>query len=108
MHSKITRAATTTAPSEIAHLKERLTADYKRRLEALELVEQMVNQQQRSQSPTDSRNKVQPAKVRPVANVGGTTIAARIEQAFQRQPKWRTSALMSAIGVKHRATLWKP
>ena len=92
--------------AEIAQLKEKLTADYKRKLEALELVEQMLNQQQKSQSPTGSRNKVQPAKVRPSAKVS-TTIAARIEQAFQKQPKWTTSALMSAVGVKHRATLWK-
>jgi hypothetical protein len=91
---------------EIAQLKEELTADYKRKLEALELVEQMLNQQQKSPSPTGSRNKVQPAKVRPSAKVSGTTIAARIEQAFQKQPDWTTTALMSAISVKHRASLW--
>jgi hypothetical protein len=94
--------------AEIAQLKDRLTADYKRRLEALELVEQMLSQKQKSQSPIGSRNKVQPAKVRPSAKVSGTTIAARIEQAFQKQPNWTTSALMRAVGVKHRATLWNP
>ena len=44
---------------EIARLKEELTADYKRKLEALELVEQMFDQQLKSQPPTRSRNKVQ-------------------------------------------------
>ncbi len=34
--------------AEIAQLKENLTADYKRKLEALELVEQMLNQQQKA------------------------------------------------------------
>jgi hypothetical protein len=38
--------------AEIARLKEELTGDYKRKLEALELVEQMLNQQQKSPSPT--------------------------------------------------------
>ena len=35
--------------AEIAQLKEKITADYKRKLEALELVEQMLNHQQKSQ-----------------------------------------------------------
>ena len=34
--------------AEIAQLKEKLTADYKRKLEALELVEQMLNHQQKA------------------------------------------------------------
>ncbi len=75
------------AKAEIAQLKEEITADYKRKLEALELVEQLLNQQQKSPSATGSRNKVQPAKVRPSPKVSGITIAARIEQAFQKQPK---------------------
>ena len=79
--------------AEIAQLKEKLTADYKRKLEALELVEQMLNQQQKSQPSTGPRNKVQPAKVPPAAKVSGTTIAVRIEQAFQKQPKWTIPAL---------------
>ena len=91
---------------EITQLKDELTAHYKRKLEALELVEQMLNQQQKSQSPATSGNKVQPARVRRSARVSGTTIAARIEQAFQNEPKWTTTALMSAVGVKHRASLW--
>src|SRR5271166_2316587 len=92
--------------AEITQLKEELTAEYKRKLEALELVEQMLNQQQKTQSPAGPRNKVQPAKVRRSARVSGATIAARIEQAFQKEPKWTTTALMSAVGVKHRASLW--
>jgi len=92
--------------AEITQLKDELTADYKRKLEALELVEQMLNQQQKSQPPTGPRNKVQPAKVRPVAKVSGTTIAGRIEQAFQKQPKWTTPALASALGTKNRNFVW--
>ena len=41
---------------EIGRLKEKLTADYKRKLEALELVEHMLDQQLKSQPPTRSRN----------------------------------------------------
>jgi len=37
--------------AEIAQIKEEITADYKRKLEALELVERMLNQQQKSPSP---------------------------------------------------------
>jgi hypothetical protein len=48
-----------------------------------------------------------PAKVRSVAMVSGSTLPARIEQAFQKQPKWTTTDLMSAIGVKYRSNLWK-
>src|SRR5271155_1496268 len=92
--------------AEIAQLKKELTTDYKRKFEALELVEQMLNQQQKSQPPTGPRNKVQPPKVRPAAKVSGTTLAARIEQAFQKQPTWTTSALASAIGAKNRSFLW--
>jgi len=92
--------------AEIAQLKEEITADYKRKLEALELVEQLLNQQQKSPSAIGSRNKVQPAKVRPSPKVSGTTIAARIEQAFQKQPKWTTPALASAIGTKNRNFVW--
>jgi hypothetical protein len=92
--------------AEIAKLKEELTTDYKRKLEALELVEQMLNRQQKSPSPTGPRNKVQLTKVRPTAKVSGTTIAARIEQAFKKQPTWTTSALASAIGAKNRSFLW--
>jgi hypothetical protein len=92
--------------AEIAQLKEELTADYKRKLEALELVDQMLNEQQKSQSPTGLRNKVQPAKVRPAAKVSRTTMAARIEQAFQKQPKWTTPALASAIGTTNRNFVW--
>jgi len=91
--------------AEIAQLKEELIADYKRKLEALELVEQMLNEQRKSQSPTGLRNKVQPAKVRPAAKVSRTTMAARIEQAFQKQPKWTTPALASAIGT-NRNFVW--
>jgi len=40
--------------AEITQLKDALTADYKRKLEALELVEQMLSQQQKSQSPATS------------------------------------------------------
>jgi hypothetical protein len=94
--------------AEIAQLKEELAADYKHMLEALELVEQALSTRQKSQSPTASRNKVPAAKVTPSAKGSGTTIAARIEQAFQKQPKWTTSALLRAVGVKHRATLWNP
>jgi hypothetical protein len=68
--------------------------------------EQMLNQQQKSSSPTGSRNKVQPAKVRPSNTVSGTTIAARIEQAFQKQPRWTTPALASAVGTKNRNFVW--
>jgi len=93
--------------AEIVQLKEELTAEYKRKLEALELVEQMLNQQQKSPPPAGSRNKVQPTKVRAAAKVSGTTIAARIEQAFQKQSKWTAPALMSATGVKGRPTMWK-
>ena len=92
--------------AEIAQLREELTADYKRKMEALELVEQMLNQQQKSPSASGSRNKVQPAKVRPSAKVSGTTIAARIEQAFQKESKWTTPALASAIGTKNRNFIW--
>jgi hypothetical protein len=92
--------------AEIAQLKEELAADYKRKLEALDLVEQMLNQQQKSQWPIGSRTKVQPGKVRPSARVSGPTIAARIEQAFQKQPKWTTPALASAIGTKNRNFVW--
>ncbi len=92
--------------AEIIQLKDALTADYKRKLEALELVEQMLNQQHESQSPASSGNQVQAARVRRSARVSGATIAARIEQAFQREPKWTTTALISAVGVKHRASLW--
>jgi len=91
---------------EIARLKEELTADYKRKLEALELVERMLDQQLKSQPSTRSRNKVQATKVRPAAKVSGTTLAVRIEQAFQKQPTWTTSALASAIGAKNRSFLW--
>jgi hypothetical protein len=66
----------------------------------------MLNQQQKSQPPTGSRNKVQPAKVRPSAKVSRTTTAARIEQAFQKQPKWTTPALASAIGTTNRNFVW--
>jgi hypothetical protein len=93
--------------AEIAELKEQLTADYKRKLEALELVEQMLNRQQKSPSPTGPRNKVQLTKVRPAAKVSGTTTTARIEQAFQKQPKWTTPALASAIGTKNRHFVWE-
>jgi hypothetical protein len=82
--------------AEIVQLKEELTADYKRKLEALELVEQMLNQQQKSQPPTGPRNKVQPPKVRPVAKLSGTTTTARIEGAFQQQPTWTTPALVES------------
>jgi hypothetical protein len=92
--------------AEIVQLKEKLTADYKRKLEALELVEQMLNQQHKSQPPTGSRNKVQSAKVRPSAKVSRTTTAARIEQAFQKQPKWTIPALASALGTKNRNFVW--
>jgi hypothetical protein len=92
--------------TEIASLKEELTADYKRKLEALELVEQMLTQQHKSPSPTVSHSRVQTAKVRPAAIAAGTTIAARIEQAFQKQPKWTIPALMGATGVKHRTSVW--
>jgi len=91
---------------EIDRLKEELTADYKRKLEALELVEQMLDQKLKSQPPTRSLNKVQATKVRPSAKVSGTTLTARIEQAFQKQPKWTAPALMSATGVKHRSSIW--
>jgi hypothetical protein len=92
--------------AEIAKLREKLTAEYKRKVEALELVEQMLNQQPKSRSPTVSRNKVETAKVRPAAKVLGTTVAGRIEQAFQKQPKWTTLALASAIGTKNRNFVW--
>jgi len=92
--------------AEIAQLREMLTADYKRKVEALELVEQMLNQQQKRPSPTGSRNKVQPTKVRPPAKVSGTTIAARIEQAFQKEPKWTAPALASAVGTTNRPFVW--
>jgi hypothetical protein len=93
--------------TEIASLKEELTADYKRKLEALELVEQMLGQQHKSPSPTVARGRVQTVKVRPAAAIAaGTTIAARIEQAFQKQSKWTIPALMSAAGVKHRTSVW--
>jgi hypothetical protein len=91
--------------AEITQLKDELTADYKRKLEALELVEQMLNRQQKSE-PTGPGNKVQPVRVRRSARVSGTTIAARIEQAFQKQPKWTTPALASAIGTKKRNFVW--
>ena len=87
--------------------QEELTADYKRKLEALELAEQMLNQQQKSQSRTGSRNRVQPAKVPPTTKASGTTVAARVEQAFQRQPKWTGPALMAATDVKHQESLWR-
>jgi hypothetical protein len=93
--------------AQIAQLKEEITADYKRELEALELVEQMFDQQQKSQSRTGLRNKVQSAKAPPAAKVSGTTIAARIEQAFQKQPKWTAPALMVATGAKHRESVWR-
>ncbi len=92
--------------AEIAQLKEKLTADYNRKLEALELVEQMLNHQQKSQPSTGPRSKVQPAKAPPTAKVTGTTIAVRIEQAFQKQPKWTIPALASAIGAKNRSFVW--
>ncbi len=92
--------------AEIAQLKENLTADYKHKLEALELVEQMLNQQQKSQPSTGPRRKVQPAKASSAAKVTGTTIAVRIEQAFQKQPKWTIPALASVIGAKNRSFLW--
>jgi hypothetical protein len=91
--------------AEIVQLKEELTADYKRKLEALELVQEMLNQQQKSQPPSGPRNKVQPAKVRLAARVSGTTIDARIEQAFRRQAKWTNPALVSAIGASH-SSVW--
>jgi len=94
--------------AEIARLKEALTADYKRKLEALELVEQMLDQQQKRPSPSGLPGNVQHAKVDSSAKSSGGTIATRIEQAFQKQPRWTALALTSAIGVKHRATLWKP
>jgi hypothetical protein len=93
--------------AEIAQLKEKLTADYKRNLEALELVEQMLNQPQKSQPPTGPRNKVQPTKVRPVAKLSGTTTTARIERAFEKQPTWTTPALATAIGTKNRHFVWE-
>ena len=92
--------------AEIARLKEELTVDYKRKLEAIELVEQMLNQQQKGQTGTGSRNKVQPSKVSPSANVSGATIAVRVEQAFQKQPKWTIPALMSIVGAKNRTSVW--
>jgi hypothetical protein len=92
--------------AEIAQLKEKLTADYKRNLEALELVEQMLNQQQKSQLPTGPRNKVQPTKVRSAAKLSGTTTTVRIERAFQKQPTWTTPALVNAIGTKNRNFVW--
>jgi hypothetical protein len=92
--------------AEIARLKEELTVDYKRKLEAIELVEQMLNQQQKGQSGTGSRNKVQPSKVSPSAHVSGGTIAVRVEQAFQKQPKWTIPALMSIVGAKNRTSVW--
>lgn len=92
--------------AEITQLKEKLTADYKRKLEALELVEQMLNQRQKSQPSTGPRSKVQPAKAPSAAKVTGTTIAARIEQAFQKQPNWTTPGLASAIGTKNRNFVW--
>jgi len=93
--------------AEIARLKEELTADYKRKLEALELVDQMLNEQQKSPSPTGPRNKVQPPKVHPAAKVSSAALAVRVEQAFQKQSKWTTPALMSATGSKHRESLWR-
>jgi hypothetical protein len=92
--------------AEIARLKEELTADYKRKLEALELVEEMLNQQQKSQPHSGPRNKVLPAKGRPAAKVSRATTIARIEQAFQKQPKWTTPALASAIGTTNRNFVW--
>jgi hypothetical protein len=91
--------------AEIARLKEELAADYKRKLEALELVEQMLNQQQKSKSPTGSRNKVQLAQVGSSAK-GSGTIAARIEQAFQKQPNWTIPSLMTATGAKNHSSIW--
>src|SRR5271167_487645 len=92
--------------AEIARLKDELAADYERKLEAIELVEEMLNRQQKIPPPTGSANTVQPLRVLPVTKVSGATMAARVEQAFQKQTTWTTTALMSAIGVKHRASLW--
>ena len=93
--------------AQIARLKEQLAADYKRKVEALELVEQMLEQQQKSQSLTGHRDKVEPGKSPFSTNIAGTTITTRIEQAFKKQQKWTTTGLLKATRVKHRATLWK-
>jgi hypothetical protein len=83
--------------AEIAKLREKLTADYKRKVEALELVEQMLNQQPKSRSPTVSRNKVETAKVRPAAKVLGTTVAGGASSRLFRNSRnglhWRSPVL---------------
>jgi hypothetical protein len=86
--------------AEIAQLKEELTADYKRKLEALELVEEMLVRQKRSPLPTGPLD-LQSAKVGPSAGAARLTAAARIEQAFGREAKWTIPALMKAIGIEH-------
>ncbi len=92
--------------AEIARLKDELAADYERKLEAIELVEEMLNRQQKIPPPTGSANKVQPLRVLPVTKVSGATMAARVEQAFQKQTTWTTPALTSAIGTKNRNFVW--
>jgi hypothetical protein len=91
--------------AEIARLKKELADDYERKLEALELVEQMLDQRR---SPIiGAGKKARRTGVPSAAVASGDTIAARVEQAFEKRPKWETPALMRAIGVKYRSNLWK-
>jgi hypothetical protein len=87
--------------TEIAQLKEELAADYKRKLEALELVEQMLGRKPETPSSTSAASRPRAAAGRPSG-----TVAERVEQAFRTQQKWTIPALMSATGVKHRSSVW--
>jgi hypothetical protein len=90
--------------AEIAQLKEELTADYKRKLEALELVEQLLAA---AEKPTTYRPSQQGSTTQSsFRRQGLRNYASSHRTGFQKQPTWTIPGLASAIGAKNHSFVW--
>jgi hypothetical protein len=94
--------------NEVARLKERLRTDYERKLQAIELVEEMLAEATPAQPHVPHDSPEQPPVVVPVGGGDTDTIDNRIEALFRQHPekRWTVPILAAQLEISNRSTVW--